>query len=639
MDAKKQHGQLGVLSVEDLYERYRPRLLVFFLKKGLEEEVAEDLAQEAFFRLLRSKKPLGDENYARNLIYCIAQNLAIDYFRKNGGSIQVKTSSRDNIGEESHPYLVEGSSSPEEEFIACETSSDVRSVVSALPDRYAEAIHLKEYRGFSYREMAESMGVSEKAVESLLHRAREQLKSDLAEAGEKRGGWWSGVILGLQGIFKKGLGHVHKVKKVLPLKLSRISVGAGSLGAGNAAFNLFITILVVGTVMGSGIAASVCSTVGSSEGTIEESVSEIGLLSQQDREAYSPAGDNDTPLAMVDLTRELEPLSPAPLSPAPLIYEYGEEGEEEGSLDALGDVLQGTGETTRLLLQGTGESLDSLLANVGGLLGGITDPLLGLLSAIGVPADIVEPAAEIIELCDVRELSGAVMDFAVDATFIVDDLALSLYQVDVGEGIGDSLAALTESAFPELGDAVVQRVGEGVDGLAGDTLSLLDRRLEDFEYAGLSVLCLEPLLPVDIPGFDIMVESLLISDSISDSDAAAEPIGIVESISELPAIDVLGDGVAPLALGEENPSLEPAEVESLPGPGDETEEEETGREPDEEEKREETEILAEPPEEEDDPALPTAEDEPEEIEQEDDGGEGGGLVELVENLFDILIPF
>ena len=440
MDTSLYHRRLGVFSIENLYEKYRPKLLVFFLKKGLGEEVAEDLTQEVFFRLLRSKKPFDDEDYVRNLLYRIASNLAIDHFRKNGGSIQVRTLSRENLAEEGHPSLIERSSGPEEHYIAGETSGDVHSVISNLPERYAEAIFLKEYQGLSYREMADKLGVSEKAVESLLHRARAQLKSDLREVGKRRGGWWSGIAIGLRGMLGRGLRRCASPRRWIPRKLHRLYLGTGSVGSVKAVFNLVMAVLIVGMVVSSGVAVSVFASAKPDQNRVEKVVNAAEVLDQRVEGMAQEEGKTSAQ------TPEDPPLELEHLNLAPVIEE---QCEEEGVVQPLCDILTQTSDTTRYLLKSTGEALDKVLGDLGDLLGRITDPLFGVLSLIGIPSGIIEPIEQIIGLGDAREISGDLVDLAVEATYVVDNAVSALSGLDVRNGILEPSVALPETAVPD----------------------------------------------------------------------------------------------------------------------------------------------------------------------------------------------
>lgn len=186
---------LDVQRVEDLYRNYHHQILNFFLRKGLDEGTAEDLSHDVFLRVLRSGKEVDGDGYARNLLYRVAQNLLIDHFRKHNGAVRERL-----WPEDGNPSPLDREQSlqvfdPEECCLSGEVSRDVRMAVAKLPPHYARALIMREYQGLSYREIAANLGLTEKAVESLLHRAKSQLRKELA--GVRECGWWTALIIRL----------------------------------------------------------------------------------------------------------------------------------------------------------------------------------------------------------------------------------------------------------------------------------------------------------------------------------------------------------------------------------------------------------------------------------------------------------
>jgi RNA polymerase sigma-70 factor (ECF subfamily) len=205
------------------YKIYHKKIYRYFRRKGLGHELAEDYSQETFYRILRNGNIFTDECQARNFIFKVAQNLSIDHLRKKSTTSQVLPA-----GEDDNPlecWAVDSCLDPEMGYLSVETSRDIAVALKSLPERYVKVIVMREYEGLSYREIAERMGISEKAVESLLHRARMELKEKLDYLGKKRGGWWSAILLpakgfmarlksGLSQVWQKMLFHFHELSGV-----------------------------------------------------------------------------------------------------------------------------------------------------------------------------------------------------------------------------------------------------------------------------------------------------------------------------------------------------------------------------------------------------------------------------------------
>jgi RNA polymerase sigma-70 factor (ECF subfamily) len=130
---------------------------------------AEDVAQEAFLRLWRSSQtleigPAGIRPWLRRVV----SNLCLDRVRGQG---RVKTV-------EELPEVPE----PAKQLAGLESQDTQRRVEVAmqrLPERQRLALTLFHFEGMSQIEIGQVMGVSDEAIESLLSRARRQLKADL----------------------------------------------------------------------------------------------------------------------------------------------------------------------------------------------------------------------------------------------------------------------------------------------------------------------------------------------------------------------------------------------------------------------------------------------------------------------------
>ena len=417
VETKKQYKTSNTSSIEDLYRLYHHKLIHFFTGKGLEPELAEDLSQEVFFRYLRNNKSVESGDHARNLLYRIAQNLVIDHFRKHNGSIRVRALSPEDLAEEELPYLVAEEMGPEDRLISDEISQDICSAVSRLPLRYAQAIMLKEYDGLSYREIAAHMGVSQKAVESLLHRAKSQLKEDLAETGRQRGGWWSGILLGLHGIKERAAMKPLRALARLGSKLQGMSLGLGSVGMGKGVLNLVVVLLMLGSVVGTGVAATVSALREAPEhgrmmedtpaAAAGESIAEA--VTTGEASDHTPAVDNE--VGAGENTPVIARTGPALI---------------DNTLAGAGGLLSGTGDTARGAIVSAAAGLDLLLADLGQLLGALCNPLAGLLFNAGMPPQLLETLAGLTSLEAARDLSAGLVGSAVEATYILDETAGAL---------------------------------------------------------------------------------------------------------------------------------------------------------------------------------------------------------------------
>lgn len=147
-----------------------------------DRESAEDVAQQTFLKVLRSAPAYTPQAQFKTWLYTIVLNLCRDKLRQ---STRRPTISLD-APRPTQPDLDIASSIPDtrqrlpEELIENEERSRlVRSALASLPENQREALALKTFAGLSYGEISEILGTTEKAVDSLLWRARESLRKAL----------------------------------------------------------------------------------------------------------------------------------------------------------------------------------------------------------------------------------------------------------------------------------------------------------------------------------------------------------------------------------------------------------------------------------------------------------------------------
>jgi len=140
-----------------------------------DRQEAEDVAQEAMLRLWRQA---GDwragEAKVSTWLYRVTHNLCIDRLRKRR-----PTSDIDAVAEPSDP-----APSVLARLAATQRSRAVAAALTDLPDRQRRAVVLRHFEGWGNPEIAERLGCSVEAVESLLARARRALAARLAENEE-----------------------------------------------------------------------------------------------------------------------------------------------------------------------------------------------------------------------------------------------------------------------------------------------------------------------------------------------------------------------------------------------------------------------------------------------------------------------
>ncbi len=172
---------------EELVRRYQGRLVRLFHHIGPSPELAEDLAQEVFLRIYRSRAKYEAGAKFSTWLFTIAGNVARNAARSQGRRREVNEADTRQTAEDSQPSLMAGmaldasSLMPARVVEGEERALMVRKAVESLGERQRMALMLSRFENMSYVEIAEAMGLTSKAVKSLLSRARVNLKEALSE--------------------------------------------------------------------------------------------------------------------------------------------------------------------------------------------------------------------------------------------------------------------------------------------------------------------------------------------------------------------------------------------------------------------------------------------------------------------------
>ena len=163
---------------DELYRRYFHRLHRFCQRHTTDVHEAEEIAQEAFVKALRSMDTLTGERRFYPWMTVIAKRLTIDRHRKL---------SRLELTDE--PDV--GSVDPDlDHLFAAVDAGHVRDALAAVGPRHRQVLLLREAEGLSYAQIGEHLDVPVTTVEALLHRARKALRREYAAvAGDARGMW------------------------------------------------------------------------------------------------------------------------------------------------------------------------------------------------------------------------------------------------------------------------------------------------------------------------------------------------------------------------------------------------------------------------------------------------------------------
>lgn len=170
----------------ELMRRYEARLVRLMHTIGPRHDMAEDLAQETFMRVFRARKTYEPGAKFSTWLFTIAGNVARNAIRSIGRRHEVSEVDAPRAEDSpSGPQLLAATAleasgmMPARLVEGGERAEIVRSAVQALSERQRMALMLSRFENMSYIEIAETMGLTTKAVKSLLSRARVNLREIL----------------------------------------------------------------------------------------------------------------------------------------------------------------------------------------------------------------------------------------------------------------------------------------------------------------------------------------------------------------------------------------------------------------------------------------------------------------------------
>lgn len=178
-----------VSAFEDLVHKFQgPVLSLVRRYLGSKSAGVEDVAQEVFVRIFRSKHTYEPKAKVSTWIYRITVNTCLNEIRRLGadknrrvGGFTALFGADDGGDDAANVALADPRvETPAEGLASGELADRVRAAIDALPEQQRLAVVLSRYHGLPYEDVADSMGTSVPAVKSLLTRARENLRRALA---------------------------------------------------------------------------------------------------------------------------------------------------------------------------------------------------------------------------------------------------------------------------------------------------------------------------------------------------------------------------------------------------------------------------------------------------------------------------
>jgi RNA polymerase sigma-70 factor (ECF subfamily) len=169
-------------ALNDLMGRHGEKLYHYLIRSLQDENDAADLAQETFVRVFQNRSKFNPNQKFTTWLYAIASNLVRDRFRWRSRHPQVSLDAENSpTGTGLKNTLPCASDTPDQDLQTEERAHAVRKALAALPQELRQPLILAVYQEMPQAEIAAILKCSVKAVETRIYRAKQQLRTGLAQ--------------------------------------------------------------------------------------------------------------------------------------------------------------------------------------------------------------------------------------------------------------------------------------------------------------------------------------------------------------------------------------------------------------------------------------------------------------------------
>jgi len=179
--AQSLDGDLSAFEV--IVNRYKDRLYNFVLRFVKDKQTAEDIVQDTFLRAYRNRESFQAVAKFSTWIYTIAGNLAKSELRrrKRWRFLSVGVQNEDTGATFELP---DTSATPDANTETMLAESRIQEAIARLPDRYREAVILRDIEGLDYDEISQIIGCPLGTVKSRINRGRLRLQEELSDLAD-----------------------------------------------------------------------------------------------------------------------------------------------------------------------------------------------------------------------------------------------------------------------------------------------------------------------------------------------------------------------------------------------------------------------------------------------------------------------
>jgi len=165
---KENYSRLTEVEYRKAFDEYFVSLRNFLYFKTSDEGLSEDLAQDAFVKLWENRDRI-DKKTLKSYLYTIGGNLAINYMKRRQLQFKFQRVQTDRNSKETPEFLMQ----------MREYEQKLKEVIALMPDGSREVFLMNRLEDMKYKEIAERLGISVKAIEKRMSKALKIVKEQL----------------------------------------------------------------------------------------------------------------------------------------------------------------------------------------------------------------------------------------------------------------------------------------------------------------------------------------------------------------------------------------------------------------------------------------------------------------------------
>ena len=167
----------------ELFAKYNEAIVNFAFRFVSNRHRAEELTQDAFLQIYRARSRYEPKARFTTYLYRVVTNLCLNELRRfeYHGKTEALEGRPNEEGEATREFADETLPESEDRMAGVETGIRIQKVLDKLPANQKSALLLSRVEGLSYQEVAECLDTTESAVKSLIFRATQTLREELAD--------------------------------------------------------------------------------------------------------------------------------------------------------------------------------------------------------------------------------------------------------------------------------------------------------------------------------------------------------------------------------------------------------------------------------------------------------------------------